>query len=99
MGQGRIGRPQTDREGDITLNSTRPVCGAGSGIVTGPDRVRRGEEGETEGGGWGAGTEAAPEVMGHYPCGGSAGEGREVLADFHGLQMLNMQMSNRIVRQ
>jgi len=34
---------QTDLEkGTFTLNSTRLVYGAGSGIVAGPDRVRRG---------------------------------------------------------
>lgn len=41
---------QTEK-GTFTLNSNRPVSGAGSGIVAGPDRVRRGEEGETGGGG------------------------------------------------
>lgn len=39
---------QTETEkGTFTLNSNRPVSGAGSGIVARPDRVRRGQEGET----------------------------------------------------
>lgn len=80
------------------MNSNRPVFGAGSGIVAGSDRVRRGEEGETGEGGWGARTEAGPGVVGCYPHVGE-GEGGKVLADFQGVQMLNMQMSNRIVRQ
>lgn len=80
------------------MNSNRPVSGAGSGIVAGPDRVRRGQEGET-GGGWGAGTQPAPGVVGGQRLRGQWGEGGEVLADFHGVQMLNMQMSNRIVRR
>lgn len=64
MEQGRL---QTDAERkSFTLNSTQPVSGAGSGIVARPDRVRRGDEGET-GGAW---TEDAPEVKGCYPRGG-----------------------------
>lgn len=47
MEQGRL---QTDAERkSFTLNSTQPVSGAGSGIVARPDRVRRGDEGETGG--------------------------------------------------
>lgn len=64
MGQGRL-QPDVERK-RFTLNSTQPVSGAGSGIVAGPDRVRRGEEGET-GGAW---TQAAPEVKGCYRRGG-----------------------------
>lgn len=45
-------RLQTDTERkSFTLNSTQPVSGAGSGIVAGPDRVRRGDEGEMGEGG------------------------------------------------
>lgn len=97
--EARQGSPQTDDQKEtFTLNSNRPVSGAGSGIVAGPDRVRRGLEGET-GGGWGAGTQPAPGVVGGQRLRGQWGEGGEVLADFHGVQMLNMQMSNRIVRR
>lgn len=61
-------RLQTDAERkSFTLNSTQPVSGAGSGIVAGPDRVRRLERGERGGSAW---TEDAPEVKGCYPCGG-----------------------------
>lgn len=39
----RQGRLQTEAERkSFTLNSAQPVSGAGSGIVAGPDRVRRG---------------------------------------------------------
>lgn len=40
IGQARL---QTEAERkSFTLNSARPVSGAGAGIVAGPDRVRRG---------------------------------------------------------
>lgn len=43
-------RLQTDAERkSFTLNSTQPVSGAGSGIVAGPDRVRRLQRGERGG--------------------------------------------------
>lgn len=75
-GQATQGRPQTDAEkGTFTLNSTCPVSGAGSGIVAGPDRVRRGQERETRGGGWGAGTQAGPGVVGATLMGGQRGGG------------------------
>lgn len=43
-----IGRARLQTEAErksFTLNSAQPVSGAGAGIVAGPDRVRRGEEG------------------------------------------------------
>lgn len=50
-GQGRAACRQTQK-GTFTLNSNRPVSGAGSGIVAGPDRVRRGHKrGKRQGGG------------------------------------------------
>lgn len=71
----RQGSTQTDDEKEtFTLNSNRPVSGAGSGIVAGPDRVRRGPGGR-RGGGLGAGTEPAPGVVGRYPRGGPEAEG------------------------
>lgn len=88
MGQGpdrgrtgaRQGSLQTDTEkGTFTLNSNRPVSGAGSGIVAGSDRVRRGQVGETGGeqgqrpplGSWGT-TPVGGQRMG----GGRVGIGR-----------------------
>lgn len=91
---------QTDgQKGRFTLNSTRLVCGAGSGIVARPDRVMKGLEGETRGGGEGAGTGVALGVMGCLPCWGPVGGWRVDIGRFCGVQMLNMQMSNRIVRR
>lgn len=81
-GQGSL---QTDtQKGALTLNSNRPVFGAGSGIVAGSDRVRRGEEGETGEGGWRARKEAGPGVgRALPPCGGSGGRGgREGIGRF-----------------
>lgn len=103
-GRGRTGQPADGPEkGTFTLNSNRPVSGAGSGIVAGPDRVRRGQEGtrggdrEEGGGGGGQGHRLPPGSWGATPVGGPERVG-EVLAGFLGVQMLNMQMSNRIVR-
>lgn len=100
-GQGPRRPGQTAAEKRIfTLNSTRLVSGAGSGIVAGPDRVRRGQEGETEGGGFGAGTGGCPRGHGVLtPPGAGGGMEGQILADFRCVQMLNMQMSNRIVRR
>lgn len=106
QGPDRAACRQTQK-GTFTLNSTRPVSEAGSGIVAGPDRVTRGEERAEGGGGrdrgcpWGRGE--LPPSDGGRKCAGSVCEWGEggilVLADFHGVQMLNMQMSNRIVRR
>lgn len=91
---------QTDAEkGTFTLNSTRLVDGAGSGIVAGPDRVRRGWKGETMEMGGVQGQGLPPGSWGAYPTGGQWGDGGLILADFCVVQMLNMQMSNRIVRR
>lgn len=75
--EARQGSPQTDDQKEtFTLNSNRPVSGAGSGIVAGPDRVRRGLEGET-GGGWEQGPSRPLGSWGARGWGGSGGrEGR-----------------------
>lgn len=60
-------------KGAFTLNSDRPVSGAGSCIVARPDRVRRGERGEGQGvhgqrlplGSWGS-TPVGVELGGGY---------------------------------
>lgn len=64
----RTGQSPDTEKGMFTLNSNRPVSGAGSGIVPRPDRVRRGEKGDTgevfvEQG------QRLPRVVGGYPCG------------------------------
>lgn len=65
------GSLQTDIEKEaFTLNSNRPVSGAGSGIVAGSDRVRRGQEGETGGGGVEQGQRLPLRSWGATPVGG-----------------------------
>lgn len=104
--RGWTGSPADRGAGTFTLNSNQAVSGAGSGIVAGPDRVRGVFKRPQGGEGWAAGTAAALGVTGCYPhrvgvCDAyekrRGGRGR-VSADFHGLQMLNMQMSDRIVQ-
>lgn len=93
--------------GTFTLNSNQAVSGAGSGIVAGPWQGQRCRQEAAGGGGWAAGTAAALGVTGCYPRRVGVGSVHEkqrggrgpVLADFHGVQMLNMQMSDRIVRR
>lgn len=55
-GQAADGR----RERDIYLELHLSRLWGGSGIVARPDRVRRGQERETRGGGWGAGSWGLP---------------------------------------
>lgn len=74
QGPGRGQAGQTDAEkGTFTLNSTRLVSGAGSGIVAGSDRVRRGRHGATRGGWCGAGTEGCPRGRGVLTPPGASG--------------------------
>lgn len=74
---------QTDAEkGTFTLNSTRLVSGAGSGIVAGSDRVRRGRHGATRGGGCGAGTEGCPRGHGVLTTLGASGGWRVDIGRF-----------------
>lgn len=94
-GQGRL---QTEAQGRLPWTPIRPSQWAGSGIVAGPDRVRGGVERPRRRGRWVScrdsgcprGSRGATHIV--------RGRGR-VSADFHGVQMLNMQMSDRIVRR
>lgn len=92
--QGRTGARRADnlRKGTFTLNSSVPSRRRGQAW-----QGQKGPRGR-QGGCWGAGTLAAPRVVRRYPCGGAreCGSGGGCY-DFCEVQMLNMQMSNRIV--